>query len=1232
MAEQQGAAAAVAALKRAAEQQQGGGTSTMLEALWGVECAVRAQGATPEELRPCVGVLFQCFGVLAAPPQIRVVAKLVVILMDKIRELTPPKVARNLFTVLGSSKTPTSRVAALTTLSAILKTKGMELVPLIPDIEGQVTKQLKANETPVREAALDTLAALIKGCGASVAHLHADFTKVLKKQLQDKLPEIRLKAAQCFVVLCEQPAPDYAAYETRFTLCVKLLDDQKDNVREEGATCLSVLLQNPQKPPQQAGQASKAAAAASAKEAATGRRPGAAPGGTVRENLTTACNTINALFVRPGVRKELRAALALVYLKFLQSLHGADVDSNTDLIVAALIRLTRTRGAYTSPSEALQACACVKFALASFAVGLREVQQQRMAKVLAHELQREGEQADVAHLAALRVLCAVVGEVGESMTDIADWLTEPVTKLLDSPNAYVRAQAAACLRAISAAVPSQAATLIQQSLTALTDLKAPATAAELPQFLCSMRGRSSAVAALLAGVPSAPLGVPGKLLRSAFDTALRMRDEAAQQHADPRLADARSEACWKIIAALLSTGPAFASPFITQAVAAVAAGLGGGAAPSARGDVSHFAAQRTCTLWAATALGTHCADALGDAGMAALQQPLADTLSALISAVSAGPPTTALEPLQLLTLNLLRTFACLPRAQAPCLRALLSVSLPNVKEGPASTLLRRLLSADDAPLGPWREDDDGLFAEPLDVFVCEAQDAAVTWERSPDAASHQPVPLATQVVDAAILLLQSAFASQEQRARAGILAQLEAVLRAPASPSSHGATSANVLCALLAAVKAVHERRLPLQPECASAAFELAQKFVGDPDAGLRRGAGEAVGLLCRFADQLTAPAVKTLSRTIEASREEPNLRAGCAFALGCIQRYVGGMRASAHLGTFVPLLHAMSRELSPVASQWAVHALCLAVDAAGPAAQPQQTLALLTALFQSPSHTSSMPALRLLGRLMNAVVGAVGPDLVPGSGVFRLCSIILDEIKSAPHPLVQLESILFYQRLILFAPQAVVPSTFAPFLQAQLASPWLLVRQAAVTCLRQLVQAPQQWDLGVLILQLATQLFSMLDSESDRKLLNEGELLLGTMVEKLSPKAPAQWLALLKDIILTTHSTTKDRVITMNAASEELATEAPTDVPEAEEVQPQSIMSDEEMRDGPQTELVPRWRTKVFTLECLRKLLTTVRALPGSDPHFDLIQASKLESPPSGAGQVGTYLVFGLADLAKVR
>lgn len=92
------------------------------------------------------------------------------------------------------------------------------------------------------------------------------------------------------------------------------------------------------------------------------------------------------------------------------------------------------------------------------------------------------------------------------------------------------------------------------------------------------------------------------------------------------------------------------------------------------------------------------------------------------------------------------------------------------------------------------------------------------------------------------------------------------------------------------------------------------------------------------------------------------------------------------------------------------------------------------------------------LGRVVNAVIHSLGPELKTTSQSMQRCTVIIEELMFHDQPLVQLEAINFRQSQLLFAPQTINASSIGPALRPHLTSSYLVLRQATITCLRQLI------------------------------------------------------------------------------------------------------------------------------------------------------------------------------------
>jgi hypothetical protein len=152
-----------------------------------------------------------------------------------------------------------------------------------------------------------------------------------------------------------------------------------------------------------------------------------------------------------------------------------------------------------------------------------------------------------------------------------------------------------------------------------------------------------------------------------------------------------------------------------------------------------------------------------------------------------------------------------------------------------------------------------------------------------------------------------------------------------------------------------------------------------------------------------------------------------------------------------------------------------------------------------------------LIGRVVNAIVSVLGPDLRPGSARFRRFTAITAELKAHPHDLVQQESLYFKQMLILFAPAAVDVPTLVLELRRELRSKYTSLRTAAVICTNQLLQLKPE---AVLEQRLEQELFYMLDHAADQELNEQLQRLIGALVDALALAAPSRLVRLCKDIV----------------------------------------------------------------------------------------------------------------------
>ncbi|KAK2175422.1 hypothetical protein NP493_734g02011 [Ridgeia piscesae] len=297
-----------------------------------------------------------------------------------------------------------------------------------------------------------------------------------------------------------------------------------------------------------------------------------------------------------------------------------------------------------------------------------------------------------------------------------------------------------------------------------------------------------------------------------------------------------------------------------------------------------------------------------------------------------------------------------------------------------------------------------------------------------------------------------------------------------------------------------------------------------------------------------------------------------------------------------------------------------------------EPTLSLVLQLLLSVPP-SSVDVHQCLGRCLAALITTLGPELQGNSSsvaTARLsclvcCAIMQDHYDS----IVQAEAILCLQQCHLFAPRHVNLSTLVPHLCVILSSPHLLLRRAAMSCLRQLSQreAKEVFDHALALAAapsdgrdrvitetgLEGALFSMLDKETDPKLCSDIQDTVVSMLQSLAVSKLTRWLQLIKAIL--------------QASSDAGSLNSPVDDGDAGQKEDDddeaglAVKSGE--TEGTRPTVAPRWPTRVFAVECLLKIMALCPvSLSDVDP-------AQVVDPASG-GKV-ECLVSHLSELVRM-
>ncbi|TPX44962.1 hypothetical protein SeMB42_g03131 [Synchytrium endobioticum] len=538
-----------------------------------------------------------------------------------------------------------------------------------------------------------------------------------------------------------------------------------------------------------------------------------------------------------------------------------------------------------------------------------------------------------------------------------------------------------------------------------------------------------------------------------------------------------------------------------------------------------------------------------------------------------------------------------------------------------------------------------------------------------------PVAPSIAVIDAAIELFSIVFPFESAATQEGMLEQFIRTSKytgAKMSPGKKLATQLNVLVAVIGALKRIMVKQGSFASGRSAVAIrDLTDEALTSAEPSIRSAGSEVLGRLARTVGTaiFINPLIQGLVDQVVNNRD-PVARSGYALALGYINSYVGGMAAASHIKTIVGILHSLAADPHPLVHTWALHALWLTVESSGLMYEPYVNSTLLTVarLFMSDTHEipylaanqpggdTNADVYPTFGRILHALVGVVGPELQDGKRVRELCFGLYEALRNDSDPFVVVEAIKCVQHFILFAPKHVDIASLVPFLQVQLAGDYkshgALMRKASVTCLYQLVQRnPESVLAAAMNSQLEEQLFALLDTEMDGTVCDETRDILMGLLRHVAPTRPSRWLELCKSIL----SKSAPPVPAASAADGSGNSHQTNDAAgSAEEYDDDEGFGVRNQRSGyvtppgasaaaPQANpglagsfaaialklmmpLLPRWRTQIFALACLRQTISVAKST-GVKAHFDLEIA---RNAVSTGGRVD-YLVLKLADLVRM-
>ncbi|CAI9766931.1 unnamed protein product [Fraxinus pennsylvanica] len=1128
----------------------------------------------------------------------------------------------------GKKSEPQRVAGAAQCLGELYRYFGRRIMSGLLETTSIVAKLLKFNEDFVREEALHMLRNALEGSGgnaAASAYMEA-FRVITRIGVGDKYFTVRITAARCLKAFADVGGPGLGngELENCLTYCVKALEDPVKSVRDAFAETLGVLLALGVNPDAQVHPRGK--------------------GHVTRKKLEGGLQRHLALpFVKAsGLRsKDLRIGVTLSWVCFLQAMCLKYLRPDSELQDCALQVMDMLR---SDTSVDAQALACVLYVLRVGVTDQMSEPTQRGFLVFLGKQLQSSDSTPSMRVAALRTLAYVLKTLGEVPLEFKEVLDDTVVSALSNNSQLVRHEAALTLRALAEVDPSSVGGLISYAVTMLSAARENVSfekGSNLKRELDTLHGQAAVLAALVSISRKLPLGYPTRLPASILQVSKNLLIESSR---NPVAAVVEKEAGWILLSSLLaSMSKEELEDQVFDILSLWASAFGGN--PEHHINQAHDLTSNI-SVWSAAidALTSFvkCFVSSDAVSKGILLQPVLLYLNRALSYISllAGKEQTNIEPaMNVFIIRVLLTYEALSdpssyRSDHSHIIQICTTPFREPSRFEESSCLRLLLDKRDAWLGPWTPGRD-WFEDELRSFQ-GGKDGVLTcvWENEPSS-FPQPETISKMLVNQMLLCFGTMFASQDSGGMLSLLGMIEQCLKTGKKQAWHAASVSNICVGLLAGLKTLlTHRHEPLGMEILTAAQAIFQSILAEGDicASQRRASAEGLGLLARLGnDVFTARLMKLLLGDVGGIVD--SYHAGSiALALGCIHRSAGGMALSSLVPTTVNSLSLLAKSSIASLRIWSLHGLLLTIEAAGLSyvSHVQATLGLGMDILLS-EESAWVDLQQGVGRLINAIVAVLGPELVPGSIFFSRCKSVVAEIRSCQETATLTECVRFTQQLVLFAPQAVSVHSHVLTLLPTLSSRQPTLRHLALSTLRHLIEKD---PVSMIDEQIEETLFHLLDEETDSEIGNLARTTIVRLLYASCPSCPSHWMSICRNMILSTSlrrdasgskhlendsSSGLDGEKSLNFGDDDenmvSSSEGPPVQGYALDYSGLNLSRDKHLR----------YRTRVFAAECLNHLPGAVGENPA---HFDL---SLARQQPAKGPFPGDWLVLQLQELISL-
>ncbi|MCL7033976.1 hypothetical protein MKW94_027185 [Papaver nudicaule] len=1124
----------------------------------------------------------------------------------------------------GKRSEPLRAAGAAQCLGELYRNFGRRITSGLLETTNIAAKLIRFNEDFVRQEALEMLQNALEGSGgtgAFAAYTEA-FRLIMRIGVWDKSFIVRIAAARCLKTFASIGGPGLGVTEldNSATYCVKVLEDPKSSVRDAFSEALGALLALGMNPEAQVQPRAKSPTTPTRKLE-----------GCLQKHLTGPFMRAN------GVRaKDVRIGLTLSWIFFLQAIRLKYFHPDSDLSEFALQALDMLRGDSSVDAHAL---ACVLYILRVGVVDqMTESTQRSFLVILGRQLESHDISPSMA-VAVLRTASYMLKTLGEVPLEFKEVLDNTVVAALSHSAVLVRIEAALTLRALAEVDPTCVGGLISFAVTTINALRESVSfekGAKLQLELDALHGQATILAALVSISPKLPLGYPAKLPKLVLDVSKKLLTEYSR---NPVAATAKNEAGWLLLASLIASMPKEElEDQVFDVLSLWASPFGGSQEYAAKQneDLTSEIRVWSAAIEALTAfIRSFISQPLVASDNGVLLQPVLIYLGRALSYISlltAKQPPNVKPALDVFVIRTLIAYQSLPdpmsyKSDHSSILQICTIPFREPSGCEESSWLRSLLDKRDAWLGPWIPGRDS-FEDELRAFQ-GGKDGMMpcVWENELYT-FPQPETTGKMLVNQMLLGFGMLFATQDRSGKLSLLGMIEQCLKVGKKQAWHAASVTNACVGLLAGLKAfVALRPQPLGADILSSAQAIFQGILGEGDicAAQRRASSEGLGLLARLGNDIfTARMTRSLLGDLVGATDL-NYTASISVSLGCIHRSAGGMALSTLVPTTVSGISSLAKSPNCGLQIWALHGLLLTIEAAGLSyvSQVQATLLLAMEILMS-DETGWVELRQGIGRLINAIVAALGPELAPGSIFFSRCKSVVAEISSGQETSILLESVRFTQQLVLFAPQAVSMHSHVQTLLPTLASRQPALRHLAVSTLRHLIEKD---PVAIIDEKIEENLFHMFDEETDPEIGNLVRATITRLLYTSCASCPSHWISICRTMVLAMPATRNTRsdpdpdpVSGMDGESS-LYNGDDENMVSRHGRQKHGTASGFSRIDSKRDNHL-RYRTRVFAAECLSDVPAAVGANPA---HFDLSLARKASS---GGQAHGDWLVLHIQEL----